>query len=124
MKKHNPDYLFEKRKLKKEEWFTPNSYSNDYGNPPKASGVYLLIHCDFDYMHPEKEQKNKILYIGSSKNLSKRYKGHDVLRKLEDKFGYIRFYFKETPNFTQEEKRLIRLIKPEFNIMQYRDIWL
>lgn len=93
-------------------WFTNRTYNLNFRPIPDSSGVYLLVHTNCLTM------RHKILYVGSSKCLSKRYRSHEVLRFLnnicKDNCN-VRFYFKEVENYLEEEKTLIKLIQPRFN---------
>ncbi|HPC39253.1 MAG TPA: GIY-YIG nuclease family protein [Exilispira sp.] len=59
---------------------------------------------------------NDILYIGSAKNLFKRYKSHDTLKRLSKFYDDIFFYFKEVDNYLEIEKQLIKKHQPRHNI--------
>ena len=96
-----------------EDWFTPHTWGLNYKEPPKSSGVYLVVHPVVSYK-PRKIDW-QILYIGSSKNLHERYEGHEVIRLLGEVYGYVRFYFKEEQHYRAVEKKLIGLIQPRFN---------
>lgn len=116
----NLAFLFSTGILEKKEWKTPNSYSNDFEMPPKTPGIYLLIYCDmWDY---KKLMTRTVVYVGQSKNLAERYNNHKVLKKLQKELGYIQFHFKQTHTPQEEEKNLIRLIKPKYNIRKYERV--
>lgn len=102
----DPAFLF-----KSDEWFTPNTYNRNFKCPPKKSGVYLLVKPIFDL----NKANFQILYVGSTSCLEKRYKNHEVLRKLQIEHDYIQFYFKETENYIDLEKGLIKKIQPKYN---------
>jgi excinuclease UvrABC nuclease subunit len=93
------------------EWYTPNTFNTNFSKPPKKSGVYIIFKTDLfrDGLNRE------ILYIGSSKNLSARYKSHEVLRLLKEIYDYVQFYFKEEDNYLEVEKSLIKYYKPKHN---------
>lgn len=91
-------------------WYTPNTYDTNYKNVPGKSGVYMLV------KYPTLlNESPKILYVGSTKNLSERYKNHEVLRFLKFHYGYVRFYFNEVLDFIEVEKFLIKKIRPPYN---------
>lgn len=92
-----------------QDWKTPNTYSCNFAEPPKRSGVYLLTFVDF------KTQKYDILYVGSSKNLNNRYSTHSKITELQKIYHYIQFYFKEVDNYIEVEKQLIKEIQPKYN---------
>jgi hypothetical protein len=96
------------------EWWSPNSYCNDYDVPPSRPGVYLL-----GRLLPAKRPKDmvyEILYVGSSKSLHKRLKRHPVKRLLEVHYGnVVSIHFQERDNYREREKELIKLIQPLYN---------
>lgn len=89
------------------DWNTPNTYDTNFEYPVNRPGVYLLVN-PFNYY--------EILYVGSSKNLQKRYNTHEVIRKLKKVYGYVQFYFKYKKNYIGAEKGLIKKIQPKYNI--------
>jgi len=95
--------------FKETEWKTPNTYDTNFSDPTDKAGVYLI-------MNYESEYKFEILYVGSAKNLKNRYKSHSLLNTLKMQNKYVRFYFKETANYLQDEIKLIKSIKPKYNI--------
>jgi excinuclease UvrABC nuclease subunit len=86
------------------EWYTPNTYSENFKRVPNSSGVYLFVTLD-----------DQVLYIGSAKNLFKRYDKHEVKRLLRVMYGRVFFYFKECSNYRQAEIQAIKSFKPLFN---------
>jgi len=104
----DPAFLF-----KPEEWFTPNTYDNNFKFPTENSGIYLIVYPTFD--DDSKEFDYEILYIGSAKNLRQRYEKHEVMRVLREVYNYIQFYFKEESEYRKIEKQLIKQIQPRFN---------
>lgn len=103
------DFIFKER-----EWFAPNTYSSNFKTPPHSSGVYLLIKPTV-FRGRDKRIEYQILYVGSSKNLYKRYSNHETLRVLKQLYGYVQFYFLEDENHLETEKELIKQIQPPFN---------
>jgi len=98
--------LFKDTELK-----TPNSYDSNFMTPPKSSGVYFIV-------LPILQKTNvshKILYVGSSSCLCDRYKTHKVMRLLNEKYGYVQFYFKEIVNYIEVEKATIKYYQPKYN---------
>lgn len=93
-----------------DSWTTPNTYYQNFKPVPKKSGVYLLV------AYRESSSDGEIVYIGSSKNLSKRYSNHEVINKLEKSYWHVRFYFEECENYLEREKQLIKSIHPKYNI--------
>lgn len=87
------------------DWKTPNTYDNDYADPPQLSGVYLLV----------KSKDYSILYIGSARWLYQRYERHEVRRVLSEVYGHVQFYWKEYENYRTIEKGLIKQWQPKFN---------
>jgi excinuclease UvrABC nuclease subunit len=103
-------------KFVEEDWFTERTYNNNFKPTPNKSGVYLLVFTPLKL--PGEKLEHEILYVGSSYNLKQRSTSHEVVRILskfsEFKFN-VRFYFKETDNYLEEEKKLIGIINPQFN---------
>ena len=74
------------------------------------SGVYLI--CSKD-----ENEKTKIHYIGSSKDIGKRilHPEHPYMKLLKNGiWTYVKF--KECKNYLELEKKLIKRLKPELNI--------
>lgn len=112
--------LFESKMFKRcgldiKQWRSPNSYGNSFESPPNSPGVYILASINLSTRIP----KCEILYIGSSRNLLRRYKNHEVIKALNERYGFVKFYFLETESFYEEERRLIRTIKPRCNTHLY-----
>jgi excinuclease UvrABC nuclease subunit len=99
--------------FKANEWLTPNTYDTNFKPVPASSGVYLLVRPVLDSV--KKKYIYNILYVGSSKSLSIRYRSHEVLRILTETYGYIQFYFKEEEDYKEVEKNLINIIQPKYN---------
>ena len=99
-----------KNNLDFKDWGCEQSYSN-CDIPPKAPGVYAITRPDPESGNPVKE----VLYIGMSKNLYSRTKGHPIFAIAKKKFGYIRMHFLETPQFIKLEKELIKKYQPLYN---------
>jgi excinuclease UvrABC nuclease subunit len=98
-----------------DEWYTPNTYNRNYSSVPKSGGVYLIVSHIYHFgLIPSGEYE--ILYVGSSKNLYNRYSSHNLLRELKEKYIYIHFYFYECDNHYEIEKKLIKRIKPKYNV--------
>ena len=100
--------LFKHNELK-----TPNSYDRNFMYPTNNSGVYFIVRpylsdCNLKFEYD-------ILYIGSSNCLHERYKRHEVLRILNEVYGYVQFYFKEIDNYIEVEKATIKHYQPKYN---------
>ena len=93
----------------KSEWFTENTYNINFKKTPNKSGVYFLVGINFIPITKE------IIYVGSSKNLKKRYMNHEVIRNESSNYDFIKFYFIECDDFLTEEKKLIKKIQPKLN---------
>lgn len=107
----------EKFKFDPDDWRTPNTYGNNYGNPPAKPGVYFIT--TMGKYDPEVKNVNDcitILYIGSSKNLLNRWNTHDKIAPLRAEYGNIQFYFKEATEYLHIEKALIKKLQPKHNI--------
>lgn len=83
--------------------------------PSNRSGVYAVMCGNFI------TKKSTVLYIGSSKNMYKRVnQPSHPYRKLssetisDDHFIYVKF--KECDNYIELEKRIIKKLKPPFNL--------
>lgn len=89
-----------------------NEDTNIFGPPPVA-GVYAVC-----VRHNDRKHKERIVYIGSSKNVSKRLKNqsHPYLLCFH-RFPRMLVYTKtiETEDFMELEKELIRVYKPLLN---------
>jgi excinuclease UvrABC nuclease subunit len=103
-------------------WNTPNTYNKEYKPLPNASGVYLLVLREFLFKKHEigMYMKQKILYVGSSQNLSNRCENHPVKEKIlkDNKLlsgVSVACYFKECDNYKEEERRLIKLTQARYN---------
>lgn len=99
------------------DWKTPNTYDFNFSSVPLNSGVYVLTHTYTDFKN--KKMIYEVLYVGSSNSLLNRYRSHEVIRKLNKKYSYIQFYFKEVDNYLEIEKKLIKKLQPKYN-----KIWL
>ena len=86
------------------DWYSPNTYSENFKPIPETSGVYY-----FDNLEGE------VLYVGSAKNLRTRYKGHEVKRLLNRVFRYVYFHFMETADYKHVEVSLIKSLRPKYN---------
>lgn len=95
---------------REDDWKTPNTYSANYGHPSGKSGVYCFV------VYTSHEDRGNVVYIGSSKSIETRYRGHAVKAALYQDYWYVRFYFKELENYKQVERELILRFKPKFNI--------
>ena len=91
------------------DWNTENTYDTIFKPTPKKSGVYLIVANTF---YPFKRE---IIYIGSSKNLYIRSKGHEVIKKHKVKYDHIQFYFKECEDYIEKEIDLIKSVQPKIN---------
>jgi excinuclease UvrABC nuclease subunit len=101
------DYLFTP------ELSTPNTFNKNFKEPLNCGGIYYIV-------HPKLNPKNRkiayqILYIGSSANLKNRINNHDKHSLLTKKYKYVEFYFKESDNFLEIEKQLIKKYQPKYN---------
>jgi len=97
------------------KWETPNSYGN-YKYPPEKSGVYAVVATDLN-LDSDCYGDRELVYIGSTSNLKTRYVGHEVLKVLRAMFpiNHVAFYFFETTNYKNYEKRLIKKLEPRIN---------
>lgn len=104
-------------KIKEDDWYTPNTYGNNYKSVPQKCGVYFLVVFDNYLSNDILKIKAKILYVGSSQNLAKRKLSHEVIRYLRYNrdYDFVAFYFKEVENYKEYEIELIKEIKPPLN---------
>jgi hypothetical protein len=94
----------------KEKWKTPNTYNGNYSPPTNESGVYCFV------VYASPTDIGNVVYVGSSKSIEIRYKGHAVKAALYEQYWYVQFYFLECKNFKELEKELISRFQPKFNI--------
>lgn len=96
-------------KINLKYWKCANTYEPDYGKPPQSSGVYLFLAISFT------NRSKKLIYIGQSENLLKRFKNHEKMNKLYNHYDHIYFYWYATHNHIDIEKKLIEKYRPKFN---------
>lgn len=99
-------------------WFTPNTYDTNYAEPPKAPGVYCIKEYDLNNHVFGTPLKSKVVYVGSSINLSQRYRSHEVLTGLikSNRDKSYAFYFKPVASgFYDLEISLIKRLQPPIN---------
>lgn len=100
------------------DWLSPNTYNCNFETPPDKPGVYMIIITNLDYMADVNVNQKKVIYVGSSKNLNKRYVGHEVVkiaRALLPQY-HVGFYFKLDDDYKNTEKYLIKKYKPLINL--------
>lgn len=93
-----------------------NTYSQNYCFIPQSSGVYLFV--AFNLI----DNSSRIVYVGSSNNLYRRYLSHNIPSKIAVTFpnSVALFYFIELPKgYYDYEMKLIRKLKPIFNKITY-----
>lgn len=91
------------------KWNSPDGYS--CVELPNNSGVYVIAVPEFI----DGKLKYKILYVGSTKNIFKRYCNHEKRMMIKRDEGYSKFYFIECPDFRKQEKILIKELQPKYN---------
>lgn len=103
-----------------ESWETPNCYSNQFAYLPNGPGVYLLVLATIR----DGILDHQILYVGMSRNVAKRLKGHEVKRLCERDFrgDFIKVYFKRCPEpfLRLREQKLIERFNPPYNLQHRR----
>ena len=99
-------------------WYSPNTYSVDFDEPPDGPGVYLILGVDFERepMHEEP------LYVGMSLRLARRLANHPVLAELRKIDRYvIQVWFKPMclakTALRKEETAAIQRFRPPYNII-------
>lgn len=93
-----------------------NTYEKNFCWIPQKAGVYIFV--AFNSVTNTK----RIVYIGSSNNLFRRYSGHNIPDKILSIFNdtYPLFYFIELEKgFYDYEMKLIKKLKPIFNKLTY-----
>ncbi len=91
-------------------WKSPQAWSDWFGYPPKKSGVYLFVATTRDdYI------KQRILYIGSAKNIKRRFSSHEMWYIIHKDYPFFMFYWKEESDYLTVEKYLIHKYQPEYN---------
>jgi len=93
-----------------------NTYDKNFSWIPETSGVYIFVTFD-----PNSKSK-RIVYVGSSNNLFKRYMSHSIPHRITMTFPktYPMFYFLEMKKgYYDYEMKLIRKLKPIFNKLTY-----
>lgn len=101
-------------------WKTPNTYDGaSFSALPPAPGVYLLLHINIRLGDPD-FGKERVLYVGMSKNLAKRLLTHEVLYAVPGL--YIQKWFIEKPleDLRIFEREMIEHFDPPFNIIGRR----
>lgn len=85
----------------------PSLPLSDRASLPKVSAVYFVL------------EERVVIYVGSTENLSKRWKAHNKLKQLEARLGELRIAWLEVKAasiVTAIENAMIKLFEPEFNI--------
>lgn len=98
----------------KNGWRTPDTYTNLFTEIPPIPGVYILtkLICD----RSEEDFSESPAYIGMSTNLLRRLENHPI-KQLFD-FSSRRFFLPwPKEDIRNEERRLIGLYNPPFNII-------
>lgn len=88
-------------------WHSTNPFDRNY-KQPNGAGVYAFIEYDED-------SNKRILYIGSSKELSKRLPSHEVLRTANVFCYYIKTLWINSDSYISLEYSLINHFKPILN---------
>lgn len=103
-----------------DSWQTPNSYSNSFAPLPNGPGIYLLVLATWR----DGVLNHQILYVGMSRNVANRFKGHEVKKICQKVFkdDYIKVYFKQCPidDLRTRERKLIKQFNPPYNL-QHRE---
>ena len=90
-------------------WNSLSRYS--YSELPSKSGVYIIATPEFI----DGKLKYQILYVGSTKNICKRYAGHEKRTIIKREEKYSRFYFTECNDYAKRENELIKQLQPKYN---------
>lgn len=90
-----------------------------------VSGVYVITYTNWKHDLPV---EMRILYVGKSTNLRRRFREHldgrrthrsDLLERLEGTKIYFWSLELEANEISENEKILIRELKPEYNLIRY-----
>jgi excinuclease UvrABC nuclease subunit len=96
-----------------EEWFSPETYKDNFAPLPFGPGIYLFCQIDWN----PKPVIFRPLYVGMSRNIALRCRGHEIKSLLPDD-EYIRTYFQpHNENLREIERQYIRAYNPPFNII-------
>lgn len=98
------------------KFYTPNTMDANFRFAPEKPGVYLIVSTQV----VGRRIFNHVLYVGSSMNLAKRYKSHNMIKKIkvieeEPGVAWVRFFFLECNNILEIEKSLIYIFQPKYN---------
>lgn len=99
---------------KKETWISSEGFGATYIHAKNKPGVYVLKELVRD------ENYNlliKIVYVGSSSKLRQRLRGHRVYNWCFENNRNVCFYFRYDTDYIEVEKRLIKRLQPELNII-------
>lgn len=107
------------------DWFTPNSYCDNFRELPSGPGIYLLVWRAMS--SPTKNYKFDIMYVGMSKNIRARINGHPTKRLIESqvakqshdyKFSQVSVYFQPCCDKLRDlERFFIQTFNPPFNLI-------
>lgn len=103
-----------------EDWLTPNSYNDNHAELTTSSAIYLLVRATWS-----PSLTHKVLYVGMSTNLAKRFRNHEVkvlCDKKDGKSDYVQVYFKRCPKeaLRRRERAFIKAFNPPYNL-QHRE---
>jgi excinuclease UvrABC nuclease subunit len=98
-------------------WKCVNTYDTNFAEAPNKSGVYAITECDLTNIS---EYNPQLVYIGSSLNLKKRHRTHNIISEIQNKGLFAAFYFIEmSESFYDFEIKLIREHQPKYNKNKY-----
>jgi|DEB19_MinimDraft_3_1074340.scaffolds.fasta_scaffold103083_1 excinuclease UvrABC nuclease subunit len=103
---------------KKGAWKSPTSYDTDCSSLPKSSGVYIIV--EYTQIGNGLNYLGEVVYVGSSSNLSRRYKSHNILAKIYESGNMRSFHFIPIElGFHKVEINMIRKWNPKYNKVKY-----
>lgn len=97
------------------EWRTPQTYCNRYATLGDFPAVYALV------VFPTWETY-KIVYVGMSKRIGRRFHVHHAVREIQKKYEYYQVWFRHTDVdcLREAERDLIQKYDPPLNIIGKR----
>lgn len=104
---------------RKGAWKSPNSFDRDFAPLPHKSGIYIII--EYVQVGHGLNYLGEVVYVGSSSNLSRRYKSHNILSKIYESGNMRTFHFIQIEGrFHEIEINMIRKWNPKYNKVKYK----
>ena len=100
-----------------EGWFTERTYSSKRFAPlPNGPGLYVLLDIDIS----ARPFNYKVLYVGMSRNLSKRFNNHEIYQALNRTLDVFVYFKPHSEALRESERSLIKQFNPPYNL-QHRE---